>query len=106
MRIVSIEPTPSPNSMKINVDQPLPKGEKRTYDKQNRSSAPASIQALLDIPGVTSVFRTADFLAIDRNPKADWQAILTKTQELLGTVGGSEGDGQSGQSGTSGTADE
>ncbi|MFK7692183.1 conserved virulence factor C family protein [Paenibacillus sp. HJGM_3] len=88
MRIVSIEPTPSPNSMKINVDEALPKGDKRTYDKSNRSSAPAAIQQLLDIPGVTSVFRTADFLAIDRNPKGDWQAILAKTQEILGTVGG------------------
>ncbi|MDF2814741.1 MAG: lyase, partial [Paenibacillus sp.] len=83
MKILSIEPTPSPNTMKINVDEALVKGEKRTYDKQNRASAPSNMQQLLDIPGVTSVFRAADFVAIDRNPKADWQTILTHVQGIL-----------------------
>src|SRR5690606_20816742 len=37
-------------------------------------------------PGVASVFRTADFIAVDREPKADWQAILTAVREVLGEV--------------------
>ncbi len=31
MRIVSIEPTPSPHSMKINVSEELPAGENYNY---------------------------------------------------------------------------
>jgi hypothetical protein len=102
MQIISIEPTPSPNTMKINVDQSLPKGEKRTYDKANKSSAPAFIQQLLDIKGVTSVFRTADFIAIDRNPKGDWQAILAEAQHILGTGGRSGAGAGTGVEGSAG----
>lgn len=87
MRIVSIEPTPSPNTMKINVDQSLPKGDKRTYDKHNKHTAPANIQRLLAIDGVTSVFWTADFIAIDRKPKSDWQPILAEAERVWGADG-------------------
>ena len=31
MKLVSIEPTPNPNSMKLNLDESLPKGVSRTY---------------------------------------------------------------------------
>jgi len=30
MKIRSVEPTPSPNVMKLNVDETLPPGERRT----------------------------------------------------------------------------
>lgn len=85
MKIVSIEPTPSPNTMKINLDETLPKGVKRTYTSKERNNAPGGFQAILDIPGVTSLFHTADFIAIDRNPKGDWQTILTQVRTILGS---------------------
>lgn len=84
MRIVSIEPTPSPNSMKINLDESLPKGIKRTYTKTD-SAIPPLFRGILDIPGVVSVFHTADFLAVDRTPKGDWELILTRIRGLLGS---------------------
>ena len=83
MRIVSIEPTPSPNTMKINLDESLPKGVKRTYTK-NDSVVPEVFRRILDIPGVTAVFHTADFIAVDRTPKGDWQMILSEIRTLLG----------------------
>lgn len=86
MRIVSIEPTPSPHSMKVNVDETLPGGVRMTYTGSNAGQAPEPIRKLLAIPGVASVFRTADFIAVDREPKADWQAILTAVREVLGEV--------------------
>ncbi|GAA3410029.1 conserved virulence factor C family protein [Paenibacillus hodogayensis] len=84
MRIVSIEPTPSPNSMKINLDESLPKGAKRTYTKTD-STAPTVFRSILDIPGVTAVFHTADFIAVDRTPKGDWEHILTHIRAILGS---------------------
>ena len=35
MKIISIEPTPSPNSMKIVIDQDLPFGKSFNYTKEN-----------------------------------------------------------------------
>lgn len=84
MKIVSIEPTPSPNTMKINLDETLPKGVKMTYTKAKSAEAPPLFRQLLDIPGVIAVFHTADFIAVDRTPKGDWQAILAEIGRILG----------------------
>lgn len=91
MRIVSIEPTPSPNSMKINLDESLPKGVKRTYTAKD-TAVPAAFRHILDIPGVTSVFHTADFIAVDRTPKGDWEAILSRVRAILGSDEAGVGD--------------
>ena len=37
MKLVSIEPTPNPNSMKLNLDESLPKGVSRTYTAEDRT---------------------------------------------------------------------
>ncbi|MCY9592195.1 virulence factor [Paenibacillus chitinolyticus] len=87
MNLVSIEPTPSPNTMKLNLDKALPKGRSLTFTRKQRDNAPGYIQQLLDIPGVTSVFQVADFIALDRSPKGDWKQILTQARELLGSGG-------------------
>ena len=40
MKIKSIEPTPSPNSMKIVLDTPLPDGTSHNYKKKDEAQAP------------------------------------------------------------------
>ncbi|GGH39081.1 virulence factor [Paenibacillus segetis] len=84
MKIVFIEPTPSPNSMKLHLDESLAPGIRKTYNQDNERSAPAWISRLLNIPGVKSVFHTADFVALDRKGNADWAAILSQVQEQFG----------------------
>lgn len=83
MKIVSIEPTPSPNSMKLNMDQSLPNGKTYNFNAQNKTEAPAYIQELLSIEGVKGVFQVTTFIAIERNPKADWKAILPQVREVF-----------------------
>ncbi|MBW7456540.1 NifU N-terminal domain-containing protein, partial [Paenibacillus sepulcri] len=39
MKLLSIEPTPSPNSMKLNVDEKLPQGQRLSYKKENAGDA-------------------------------------------------------------------
>lgn len=85
MKLLSIEPTPSPHTMKLNVDEKLKPGERYTYT--DAGSAPPLIARLLAIPGVKSVFRTADFIAVDRRPNADWAAILEGVREVFGATG-------------------
>jgi hypothetical protein len=84
MKLLSIEPTPSPNTMKLNVDESLPPGVRETYEADRKEKAPPLVRKLLDIPGVRSVFRTADFYAIERKGNADWPAILAAAREVFG----------------------
>lgn len=84
MNIKSIEPTPSPNSMKIILDQTLPEGERNNYTKENIEDAPSIIQQLLSIEGVKGIFQVADFLAIERNPRTDWKKILHDVRRAFG----------------------
>jgi hypothetical protein len=84
LRIKSIEPTPSPNTMKIILDHELPMGRSHNYKKETAADAPPVIQAILSIEGVKGVYHVADFLAIERNAKYDWQQILPKVRQAFG----------------------
>jgi len=86
MKIVSIEPTPSPNSMKLNMDFRLPDGARYTYSHDNLQTAPDYAQKLLAIPGVKSLFHAVDFIALDRHSRGDWQQILENARDALGTI--------------------
>jgi len=91
VNIVSIEPTPSPNSMKVNLSESLPDGDTRNYKQgDNLQEAPAYIQKLLHIEGVKSLYHVMDFIALDRHPKHKWEDILPEVREVLGTEEGSE----------------
>lgn len=87
MKIIFIEPTPSPNTMKLHLDESLAAGVRKTYTLDNERSAPSWIASMLHIPGVKSVFHTADFVALDRKPNADWSSVLAAVQEQFGQDG-------------------
>ncbi|WP_087974425.1 conserved virulence factor C family protein [Oceanobacillus rekensis] len=86
MKIVSIEPTPSPHSMKINVNVELPSGENYNFnEKDNLEKAPNYIKQLFAIEGVKNIYRVVDFIALARNPKTPWEELLPKVRDVLGT---------------------
>lgn len=84
MKIVTIEPTPSPNSMKVVIDEELPFGKSYNYTKENVADAPLEIQAILNVEGVKGVYHVADFLAVERNAKYNWETILSSIRNALG----------------------
>lgn len=85
MKLVSIEPTPSPNSMKLNLDEELPVGETRNFNKgDDLSKAPDYIQKLFSINGVKNIYHVADFIALERNPKVAWEVILPEARSVFG----------------------
>ena len=86
MNLTSIEPTPNPNSMKLCLDESMAEGISQTYTAADKDSCPDYVRSLLDVTGVRSVFRTADFVSIQRDPHVDWQGILTKVREAFGEV--------------------
>ena len=86
VKIKSIEPTPSPNTMKIILDEELPKGKSNNYKKENIDQAPPLIKEILAIEGIKGVYHVADFLAVERNAKYDWQELLPKVRKVFGEV--------------------
>jgi hypothetical protein len=84
LKIKAIEPTPSPNTMKINLDEELPMGKSHNYKKETSSDAPAIIQSILQIEGIKGVYHVADFLAVERNVKYNWQDLLPKVRQAFG----------------------
>ena len=87
MKLLSIETTPNPNSMKLNLDERLAKGVAITYTHEDRGDCPAYIEKILAIPGVSNVFRVEDFMAIQRKPTAGWEDILSQARAVLEYAG-------------------
>jgi HEAT repeat protein len=87
VKLLSIETTPNPNSMKLILEERLAKGVAITYTHENRGDCPASIEKILAIPGVSSVFRVEDFMAIQRKPTAGWEDILSQARAVLEYAG-------------------
>ncbi|KAB7708982.1 virulence factor [Bacillus aerolatus] len=90
MRILKIEPTPSPNTMKIILNEELPAGKSNNYKAGETEGAPEKIQAILTIEGVKGVYHVADFLAIERNGKYDWQSLLPQVRGIFGEEASAE----------------
>ncbi|MEL3974636.1 conserved virulence factor C family protein [Rossellomorea oryzaecorticis] len=84
MRIVSIEPTPSPNTMKVLLDRELEAGKSNNYKKDQSEGAPSVIKDILLIEGIKGVYHVADFLAVERNAKFDWQELLPQVRKAFG----------------------
>jgi hypothetical protein len=84
LNIRSIEPTPSPNTMKILLDQELPMGKSHNYKQETVADAPPVIQDILKIEGIKGVYHVADFLAVERNAKYDWQELLPQVRKAFG----------------------
>lgn len=84
MKIIAIEPTPSPNTMKVILDQELPMGKSHNYKTDQQEGAPEVIKTILSIEGVKGVYHVADFLAVERNAKYDWKEILPKVRTAFG----------------------
>jgi hypothetical protein len=87
VNIKSVEPTPSPNTMKLNMDEHLPNHVRLNYTRETQDGAPAYLKQILSVPGVKSVFQSADFIAVERTAKADWQAILSGIRNIFGDGG-------------------
>ncbi|MGB3293469.1 MAG: virulence factor [Phormidesmis sp.] len=84
MKLRSIETTPSPNCMKLNLDEPASAKPLTLKLGDPAPGAPAVFQNLLAIEGVQSVFVIGDFVTLTRKGSADWQPILAAAGSVLG----------------------
>jgi hypothetical protein len=77
---VSVTPTPNPNALKFTVgtDFDAPKSFAAGIETDDPIASP-----LLALPGVTSVFMSADFVTISKNPDAFWDEIAPEATRIL-----------------------
>lgn len=83
MKIITIEPTPSPNSMKIILDTELPAGTSFNYKKADAETAEHPMSELLQVNGVRGIYHVMNFMAIERVGNVPWEAILKDIQNII-----------------------
>jgi hypothetical protein len=77
---VSVTPTPNPNALKFTVgaDFDAPQSFAAGRETDHPVAGP-----LLGLPGVTSVFMSADFVTITKSPDAFWDEIASEATRIL-----------------------
>ena len=84
MKLHSIETTPSPQCIKLNLDEPITRKSLTLSSNRDTPDAPQLARQLLEIEGVQEIFLNGDFITLTRNSRADWQSILTKVVGIIG----------------------
>ena len=72
--------TPNPNAMKFSVGVDV--GGPRSYAAANAGDD-ALAGELFGIEGVASVFMTADFVTVTKQPGADWSGMVAEVEGIL-----------------------
>ncbi len=78
---ITISPTPNPNALKFEVGKDV--GGPKTFAAGQDVDDPLAA-ALLDLPGVMSVFMTADFVTLSKGPEGTWEDVAPEAQRLIG----------------------
>lgn len=77
---IGISQTPNPNALKFTVPD--------TFDAPKSFAAGADVDDslaadLLAIPGVTSVFMSADFVTVSKDMETPWEPIAAEATRIL-----------------------
>jgi hypothetical protein len=77
---VTVAFSPNPNAMKFSVGREV--GGPTTHVAGSEPEAEFA-RELLSLPGVTSIFMTADFVTITKTPDASWDQIISEATAIL-----------------------
>ena len=80
---VRVEPTPNPNSLKFSTNRTLWEGRAQTFSDPAQALTSPLARALLEVPGVKSVFFLRDFATVSREPSASWEPIAQDVERIL-----------------------
>lgn len=86
MQLRSIETTPSPNCIKLNLNQVISAKAMTLQKGVDQTNAPTFAQLLLAIESVQSVFLVNDFITLTRKGNAEWQLILAEAAHIIGVA--------------------
>ncbi len=77
---VNVSPTPNPNALKFEVGVEV--GGPKAFAAGKETDDPIAAP-LLQLPGVTSVFMSADFVTVSKAPDASWDGIAPEARGIL-----------------------
>jgi hypothetical protein len=77
---VTVAPSPNPNAMKFTVGTDV--GGPATH-VAGATPEQEFVANLLALPGVTSIFMTADFVTISKTPDINWDSIVPEATAIL-----------------------
>jgi hypothetical protein len=77
---VTVAPSPNPNAMKFSVGTEV--GGPATH-VAGATPEQEFVSDLLALPGVTSIFMTADFVTISKTPDIAWDSIVPEATAIL-----------------------
>ena len=74
--------TPNPDAMRYGLDVTF--DEMVTFSSAEDAASNPFAAAVFEAPGVASLFATADFCTVTREPGADWEPITAAVQAAAG----------------------
>ncbi|MES1022605.1 virulence factor [Gloeocapsa sp. BRSZ] len=86
MQLLSIETTPSPSCIKLNLNESISTKALTLQQGVDQKDTPVLAQRLLTIENIQSVFLFKDFITLTRKGNADWQPILTQAVRIIGVA--------------------
>lgn len=86
MKLASLETTPNPNCMKLNLDEQIVDKPVSLQRGKSLDNLPQAVLKLLEIEGVKEAFLASNFITLTRQGQSDWQAILSEAARLLGVA--------------------
>lgn len=84
MKLSSLETTPNPHCMKLNLDEAISERPITVKPGESRDDLPPSVFQLIQVEGVREAFLNEDFIAIIRQSQASWEPILSQVAQILG----------------------
>lgn len=84
MKLSSLETTPNPQCMKLNLDETIAEKPLTLHPGDSCDQVPESVAQLLEIEGVREVFLSSSFIAVIRQSQADWESILSQAAKVFG----------------------
>ncbi|NJP38428.1 NifU N-terminal domain-containing protein [Alkalicoccus luteus] len=85
---VRADVTPNPNAMKFTTDQVLFEGSGSASFKKSDDTDHPLAKELLALDGVDNIFGFQDFVTVNKEPDAEWDALVPKVQEAIEKVYG------------------
>jgi hypothetical protein len=81
MANVTAQPTPNPAAYKFTIEGHSFAGPQTVGSATDAAGTP--FESLFALPGVVSVFATADFVTITKDPSVDWTGIVDPATKAL-----------------------
>lgn len=82
LQMVRFQDTPDENSVKIVLPEPLAEEPVVIEDEEDAQGDPLAEEILM-IPGVTDLYYMQEFLTVNKEPSAEWDAIRPKLEQIV-----------------------